>query len=334
MHTIKTFLESGKLARKQSYKNLTLFPLLAPETTTPDYLTLEQALEQNLVEVSELDQAGSVPELKLLNKGKNKVLIVEGEELVGAKQNRIVNATFLVAAATETIIPVSCVEQGRWRYASDRFNSGNKMMHASLRRNHQTRVRESLKQGRGYQSNQGEIWEDISAKLDRMKVAAPTRAMADAYDSYADMLSDYLEKFTLIECQVGAVFAIDGQVLGLESFGCTDTFSRFFDKIVKSYALDALDKRKSPKPISAALEAARRFIHSTAKGKTELHPTLGLGEAMTIESRVVSGAALTEKNRVIHLSAFRKVKGHSSRGVGYGRHSDRATRRQNPDIVY
>ena len=328
MHTIKTFLESGKLARKQSYKNVTLFPLLAPETTTPDYLTLEQALEQNLVEVSELDQAGSVPELKLLNKGKNKVLIVEGEELVGAKQNRIVNATFLVAAATETIIPVSCVEQGRWRYASDRFNSGNKMMHASLRRNHQTRVRESLKQGRGYQSNQGEIWEDISAKLDRMKVAAPTRAMADAYDSYADMLSDYLEKFTLIECQVGAVFAIDGQVLGLESFGCTDTFSRFFDKIVKSYALDALDSRKSTHSISVAPEAARRFIQSTAKGKTERHPTLGLGEAMTIESRVVSGAALTEKGRVIHLSAFRKHKDGSSSGVNYRRYSERYSRRQ------
>ena len=207
-------------------------------------------------------------------------------------------------------------------------------MHASLRRNHQTRVRESLKQGRGYQSNQGEIWEDISAKLDRMKVSAPTRAMADAYDSYADKLSDYSETFQLIECQVGAVFAIDGRVLGLESFGCSDTFGRFFEKIVKSYALDALDKRKSSKPISVAPDAARRFIQSTAKGKTERHPTLGLGEAMTIESRVASGAALTEKNQVIHLSAFRKVEGHSSRGVGYGRYSDRLNRRQNQDIVY
>ena len=320
MHTIKTFLESGKLARKQSYKNVTLFPLLAPEAATPDYLTLEQALDRNLVQVSELDQDGSVPELRLINKGKKKVLIIEGQELVGAKQNRIVNATFLVAASTETIIPVSCVEQGRWHYASERFDSGNKMMHASLRRNHQKRVRESLQQGRGYQSNQGEIWEDISAKLDRMKVAAPTRAMADAYESYATKISDYSENFQLIECQIGAVFAIDGQVLGLESFGCSDTFGRFFEKIVKSYALDALDSRKSTHSISVAPEAARRFIQSTAKGKTERHPTLGLGEAMTIESRVVSGAALKEKGRVIHLSAFRKVKGHSSRGVGYGRY--------------
>lgn len=334
MKTIASFLEAGKLARKQSHKNLTLFPLLAPDEIMPDYLTLEQALEQDLVEISELDQAGSVPELRLINKGNKKVLIIEGEELVGAKQNRIVNATFLVAANTKTVIPVSCVEQGRWQYASDQFESGNKMMHASLRRSHQTRVRESLKQGRGYESNQGEIWNDISDKLDRMKVAAPTRAMADAYDRYAGKLSDYMEKFTLIECQVGAVFAIDGQVLGLESFGCTDTFGRFFEKIVKSYALDALDKRKSSKPISVAPDAARRFMKSTAAGNMERHPPLGLGEAVTIASRVVSGAALTEKSRVIHLSAFRKVKGHSSRGVKFGRYSDRFNRRQNPDIVY
>ncbi|MEN8245920.1 MAG: DUF6569 family protein [Thermodesulfobacteriota bacterium] len=328
MNTITTFLTAGKLARKQSYKNLTLFPLLAPEAAAPDYLTLEQALEQSLVEISELDQDGSVPELRLINKGKQKVLIIEGEELVGAKQNRIVNATFLVAAASNTIIPVSCVEQGRWRYDSDRFGSGKKMMHASLRRNHQVSVRESLKQGRGYQSNQGEIWEDISAKLDRMKVSAPTRAMADAYDSYADKLSDYIDKFQIIDCQIGAVFAIDGQVLGLESFGCSDTFGRFFEKIVKSYALDALDSRKSTKSKSVTPEAARRFIQSASKGKTERHPTLGLGEAVSIESRVVSGAALTEESQVIHLSAFRKIKGDSSRGVNYRRYSERYRRRR------
>jgi len=275
-----------------------------------------------------LDQAGSVPELRLINKGKQKVLIIEGEELVGAKQNRIVNATFLVAANTKTVIPVSCVEQGRWHYDSKHFGSGNKMMHASLRRNHQVHVRESLRQGRGYESDQGEIWDDISAKLDRMKVSAPTRAMADAYDRFEEKLSDYMNHFQLIEWQIGAIFAINDQVLGLESFGCSDTFGRFFDKLVKSYALDALDNQNRPKARSVAPEAARRFIQSTAKGKTERHPTLGLGEAVSIESRVVSGAALMENSRVIHLSAFRKVKGDSSGGVNYRRYSERYRRRK------
>ena len=87
---------------------------------------------------------------------------------MGANQNRIVNATFLIAGKTETIIPVSCVEQGCWHHDSDAFRSGDKMMHASLRRNHQTAVKSSLRQGRGYRSNQGKLWEDISGKLGRV----------------------------------------------------------------------------------------------------------------------------------------------------------------------
>ena len=89
MEPIQSFLKRCKLARKQSYKNLTVFPLLAPNGTKPDYLTLEQGLDQNLVQISELDQEGSVPELRLRNKSKKKLLIFEGEELVCAKQNRI-----------------------------------------------------------------------------------------------------------------------------------------------------------------------------------------------------------------------------------------------------
>ena len=65
---IQTFLKRSKLARKQSYKNLTVFPLLAPNGTKPDYLTLDQGLDQNLVQITELDTAGSVPELRLIKR--------------------------------------------------------------------------------------------------------------------------------------------------------------------------------------------------------------------------------------------------------------------------
>ena len=96
MEQIQTFLENVKLGGKQSHLNLTIFPLLAPDTGKPDYLTLEEALTQGLAEVTEVSKDGSVPDLKLNNKSINNLLVVDGEELVGAKQNRIVNATFLL----------------------------------------------------------------------------------------------------------------------------------------------------------------------------------------------------------------------------------------------
>ena len=55
----------------------------------------------------------------MVNRGPKPTLIIDGEELVGAKQNRVVNLTILVAAESELIIPVSCVEAGRWRAKSE-----------------------------------------------------------------------------------------------------------------------------------------------------------------------------------------------------------------------
>ncbi|MGB2929752.1 MAG: DUF6569 family protein [Desulfobacterales bacterium] len=327
MDSIKSFLEISKIARKQVHQNLTIFPLLAPDGIDPEYLTLEQALNKDLIQITELDTEGSVPELRLQNSGKKSVLIIEGEELVGAKQNRIVNSSFLIAGKTEVVIPVSCVEQGRWRYRSKTFASGKKMMHASLRREHQEDVKFSLKRGRGYQSDQSRIWDNIFEKSARMNVESPTHAMADVYERYEDKLSDFINKFQLIEWQVGAVFAMDGQIVGLEGFGCHDTFKRFFDKLVKSYALDALDSRDASQKESVPPNKARRFMESTLKSKGESHPSIGLGTNIIFESRMVSGAALVNDDRVLHLSAFKKEKSGHASGVGFQRYSHRRSHR-------
>ena len=324
MDTITSFLKTGKPGRKQTYQNLTIFPLLGPGSgTRPDYLTLEQALDRNRVQITEMDPAGSVPELRLLNQGEKNVLIVEGEELVGAKQNRIVNSTFLVAGKTEVVLPVSCVEQGRWHYKSDTFTSGKRMMHPSLRRQHQADVKYSLNRGEGYRSNQGRIWENIAEKSSRMQVNTPTHAISDVFESYDDRLSEYLKAFRPMEMQTGAVFAINGEILGLECFGYADTFARFFEKLVKSYALDAID---SPGPAgrkSVPPDAARRFVESVWQSKHQRHRSLGLGENMTFDSRSVSGTALVERKRVLHLSAFKKKHGTSVRYTRYSRRRDR-----------
>jgi hypothetical protein len=324
MKHITSFLETVKLARKQVHRNMTLFPLLAADGITPHYLVMEQALEKDRVHITELDQDGIVPELKLVNKGEKPVLVVEGEELVGAKQNRTVNVSFLIAGKSEMVLPVSCVEQGRWEYESNRFSSGKRMMHASLRQRSQQDVNCSLRHDDGYRSDQGRIWDDIADKSARMKVEAPTGAMAEIFFCYEDGLTEFLEAFQLVDWQVGAVFAINGQILGLECFGCHDTFKRFFDKLVKSYALDALDSVDSSKSDSPPPAKARRFIASARKGKGETSPSIGQGINIMFASRTVSGAALVEGDRVLHLSAFRKD---GTGRVGFQRHSRRRNNR-------
>jgi len=83
------------------------------------FLVVEKLSELDLI----LDQLKAVVDYTGAS-----ILILDGEELVGAKQNRVVNTTLLIAAASSTVIPVSCVEQGRWDYDSPDFRSELRMM--------------------------------------------------------------------------------------------------------------------------------------------------------------------------------------------------------------
>ena len=83
-----------------------------------------EALDAGLARVEEVSEGGSVPELRFTNSAAMPILIVDGEELVGAKQNRVANLTILAPAKTTIRIPVSCVEAGRWRYSRDSLPAG------------------------------------------------------------------------------------------------------------------------------------------------------------------------------------------------------------------
>lgn len=107
-----------------------LFPRLQPGA---EYLTLEDAIPLGF-RITEIDAAGAVPELLATNPLASNVLLYDGEELLGAKQNRILNVSVLVAATSETRIPVSCVEQGRWSARSEFFASAGHTAYTELRR--------------------------------------------------------------------------------------------------------------------------------------------------------------------------------------------------------
>src|ERR1700685_1446584 len=119
-------------------KALSVFPLFAESNGSVDYLLADEAIRDQLLTVQEVSEGGSVPELLVENKGDLRVLFIEGEELVGAKQNRILNTSILVAAKTKTKIPVSCVEQGRWGYKSKFFGSSGS--HSPLQLRHLPRA--------------------------------------------------------------------------------------------------------------------------------------------------------------------------------------------------
>jgi hypothetical protein len=290
-------------------------------------LTLDEALQEEAVLITEVSEGGHVPELKLVNRSESNILILDGEELKGAKQNRIVNATFLIGPKMEMVIPVSCVEHGRWSYQSRNFDSGEKIMHFSLRREHQKEVSKNLREERSFRSNQGMIWDELADKAARMKVSAPTGAMEDIFVQQKAKLAEYLNAFTLVDCQVGVVMAINEEIAGIELFWYYQTLRDLFNKLVESYALDAIDWLDEAGEPSVPPEKARRFLDQVKGASRIAHPSLGLGENIRLQAKGINGASLVAGNRVLHLSAFQvNGEGRGKMESRFQRYSERRSR--------
>jgi len=304
---IKNYLEGLKVGRKQSHKNLALYPLLSTYSLNLEYLLLDEALSQNLIEIVEKDDGGSVPELRVMNKSNEMILILDGEELVGAKQNRIVNTTILVQGKTTIVIPVSCVEHGRWSYDSPRFQSKERMMSSNLRAMKSEQVNYSVRSSGEFRSDQGAIWDGIAEKADRMGAPSPTGAMAAMYDKERPTIEEYVKPFRIITSQVGAIFMINGKVVGMDAFGKPGTFSEVFKKLLESYALDAIDWYDPDKEQKAFKSEVTKFRKAALAAGAESHPSIGLGTDIRLESRKVTGFALALEDQLLHVSIFARV---------------------------
>jgi hypothetical protein len=306
---INEYIGGLKLGRKQSYKNLIVFALLSDYKADTDYLTLDEALAGDLIDVVEKNEDGTVPELKVVNKSDRMVLILDGEELVGAKQNRIVNTTILIAGNTTTVIPVSCVEQGRWSYKSNKFSSEKRMMASKLRARKADQVKFSLKRSGKFRSNQGEVWNEIEHMAMNLDARSPSMAMSEIYRKKAPSLGKYVKHFDLTDSQVGAVFMINGKVAGMDCFGKPETFSKVFEKLVESYALDAIDSlgNNLEKAKKGTKSEDGKFIETSSDCRVEAHQSVGLGIDCRLDADRSTGFALAHKKQVLHMSLFAKA---------------------------
>ena len=301
---IKNYMDRIQIGAEQSYKNLAIFPVLSDHFMPFDYLTLDEALSKNLIEVVEIDEGGSVPDLKVINKSEVMVLILDGEELVGAKQNRIVNTTLLIPAKETVLIPVSCVEEGRWSYDTERFHSEKRIMAPTMRAMKTRQVNYSVRQSGDFRSDQGAIWNEISAKASRRQAESDSMAMAEIYKKERPAIDDYLENFAMVDSQIGAIFLINGKVVGMDCFGKAETFEKTFKKIVESYALDAIDWYDEKVESKRSKAKVNNFLKTANDAQVETHPSVGLGTDCRLDSNKCTGFALSHEDQVLHLSVF------------------------------
>jgi ARG and Rhodanese-Phosphatase-superfamily-associated Protein domain len=268
-----------------------LFPRLSPRA---DYLTLDEALPLGF-RITEVDESGAVPELAVHNPLDKDVLLYDGEELLGAKQNRILNVTVLVAAQSETRIPVSCVEEGRWHARSFSFGAARHAAYPELRRRKAERLSTApLERG----AAQGEVWQALAEKAGRLGVHSPTGAQADVFAARERDLGSLRGAFPLQPGQSGALLAL-GDRLCLDYVSRPEAFARLYPKLLEGYLLDALEVVDG-RP-SADLDA---FVAAIAAGYLARRPSAGLGEDLRLRGEGVVVSGLELDSELIQLCAF------------------------------
>ena len=316
IHALATTLSTGT---PQTAAGLTLVPLLRRMPARLAYLGFAEALKRSLVEVTELGPGGSVPEVSVLNRGELPVLFLDGEALVGAKQNRVLNLSVLVPGKATTTIPVSCVEAGRWSPRSRAFVDGESLHFAKARACKVANVSQAMAQGMGRRSNQGDVWDAMDGYLADFDAAAPSRAMQDGYAKVQHTVDDLLGKLPALDGQAGAAFLLHGKLLGIDLMGSAEAFAEIHAKVVRSYAVEALrgGPSASSDPGAApaggvaddiAAESVRQALAELATASWQQHPAIGLGTDLRLSAPGWDAAALVVDEELVHLAAFPRTR--------------------------
>jgi hypothetical protein len=307
---ISTCFARLQLAPRQAYKSLTLWPLVLREDASPSaappYEALADALDAGRLRVDEVSAHGVVSQVRVENDGDVAVLVLFGEELRGAKQNRIANASFLVGPKSTVAIDVSCVEAQRWtrRSPGDRFIASGEVVSSAMRRKIADHVAASRLRGR-FNSDQQEVWKEVGLRLGGSGTTSRSQAYADYVGKRRSELQEFATVFHPIERQAGFVAAIGDEIAGIEVVGRPEVFARCFGALSRAYAIDAVDAallRPRAKP-ARVFDAPEPFVAAVQTAAGSATRSLGLGDDVRVSGGGIAAAALVAVD-VVHLTAF------------------------------
>jgi len=316
---LRSFVETLEVGDPIGHANLTLVPLRGERRERIAYLLAAEAIKGGTLTITEVSEGGSVPELLATNEAEVMVLLLDGEELVGAKQNRILNTSVLLPDRSDTKIPVSCVEQGRWRHVSHEFASGS-YSPAKLRARKSRDVSRSLMAAGQAMSDQGAVWDDVAERAACLHTASPTMAMHDVVDQNQDSLNAYVEALTYPADACGVIAAIDGRFVAIDLFDKAQTMEQVWPRLVTGYAMDAISRRADSKPAGKSkmftAKGAGVLLEHLGQVPCVACPSVGMGEDWRFEAPDILGQALivpageesTSGEPIpqvcVHLSAF------------------------------
>ncbi len=277
-----------RIDRPLFLRNLQLHPLLIESPEECRLRAIGSLLGEKRIQIEELD-APVINKIDINNLGDDSLLLIDGEEITGAMQNRIVSASTFIPARTRKTISVVCVEEGRWRQAG-RFTTG----FCSY-----PRIRSILLGSKSDRERQEHVWNEITRKLTSTRINSVTSSMHDIFKGLDDELDRYFEDFKALNGNTAGFIAVAGnRILGADLFANQAVFRQFEHRLIRGYAMEAyeLTRNQSGTPdtgcfftvITKALEPRR----------TDRKARIRFSE------QGIAGQAIFHRGTLLHLSAF------------------------------
>ncbi len=295
---VRDFIETLQVGEPVHYENLTIIPVYTSRIRDHSrYTTLDEALEKGWLEIAEVG-SGNVPQVSMTNRSGRQIFIMGGEILTGCRQDRLVGRDVLLRPyAANVIVPVYCVEQGRWSYESETFYSKKNLGTAALRAEGQ----------KASDVSQTRIWDRVSSMCDRVGAASGSSRFQEAYETneVKREIAIYENKMkripSLYPDAIGVVIGVGGHITSVDLFANPHVFKHLWPKLLKSTALAAACRSRCG---SIDQDDAARFLRRIHGKHYVMKPAIDLGTEHSAVDREVNVNALVYRNAVIHLAGF------------------------------
>ena len=280
---------------------LLLFPVFTAAAPAPPYVCGPEADAENLLHVHEKEGGANVPELVVTHGAGMPLLLLEGETMLGAKQNRTLNVSVLCPPEVPATLPVSCVEAGRWGAAQPTTRSPN-IAPSGLRAAKTRSVSDSVRARGARFSDQGEVWQHVDAYATLHATQSPTAALEDVAGTIGPEVDALVAQLRPVDGQRGVVVAAGDRIVSLDLFDKASTLAAYWDGLVAGYAMEAIG---NPPPAFSLADAETFATRVLATAVTEA-PGVALGTEFHLDDADgdLTGTGLAWEGTVVHLAAF------------------------------
>jgi len=227
---------------------------------------------------------------------------MEGEILIGLKQNRMLNTSVLIRPGTSVTIPVACVEAGRWRTVSEKAGASRYAVSPSIRAAKMNSLSLSARTLGAFTSDQFVVWRGVDANLKKHRVSSPTRAYSEIEAQRHHAIDEVLGHLTPDPDQTGVLAFLGDQPLALDVFDQPATLTHAWNKLVGSYVSEALGNTDQPANVDRT--AAVEWVKGLANGEASSHPAVGAGETVLITAKAHYLAGLVVEGVCVHIAGW------------------------------